>query len=433
MIVGEREYERGRGRDRRGGRRGDRDRDHELEMKEREGESVTSPTKDGERVHFKIFKNIEREKLEQQRQMDQDFPALVKNETSPTKEGPENPDVANITLKQREDAKRSESPAVNKVVSRRDSASEKVVPKLRQAIKFVDENHVFCDGINEFMTDNTDFIVIGVFGLQNAGKSTIINALAKLCPEEEDIFRVQGFEHQMLAEHCTNGIDIYVNARRFILLDCQPLLSASIMDRTIQLEKKYTSEFNSTENTMEVHSLQQIGFLFSVCHTVLLVQDWFTDVNMVRMVMAAEMLKPLTPTVTADDKTMAEYFPHFVIVHNKAEFTDIEPEYVEEIEGLYARVLRKSRLQWRKEDDRPLVVIIPDQEGERADELKNRMKPNENFEESVKSMRKTIFSLRRSPLSQAKLTEKAWVSLANRTWDNIKNSPFYMEYSRLLP
>ena len=82
---------------------------------------------------------------------------------------------------------------------------------------------------------------------------------------------------------------------------------------------------------MEVHSLQQIGFLFSVCHTVLLVQvgrslydkfhhhcpqDWFTDVNMVRMVMAAEMLKPLTPTVTADDKTMAEYFPHFVIVHN---------------------------------------------------------------------------------------------------------------------
>jgi len=392
-----------------------------------------SPTKDGERVHFKIFKNIEREKLEQQRQMDQDFPALVKNETSPTKDAPENPDVANIILK-REDAKRSESPAVSKVVTRRDSAGEKSVPKLRQAIKFVDENHVFCDGINEFMTDNTDFIVIGVFGLQNAGKSTIINALAKLCPEEEDIFRVQGFEHQMLAEHCTNGIDIYVNARRFILLDCQPLLSASVMDRTIQLEKKYTSEFNSTENTMEVHSLQQIGFLFSVCHTVLLVQDWFTDVNLVRMVMAAEMLKPMSPTVHPDDKSVTtEYFPHFVIVQNKAEFTDTEPEYVEEIEGLYARVLKKSRLQWRKDDERPLVVIIPDQEGERADELKNRMKPDENYEESVKTMRKTIFSLKRSPLTQAKLTEKAWVSLANRTWDNIKNSPFYMEYSRLLP
>lgn len=430
---GDREFDRGRGR-RGGGRRGDRDRDHELEMKEREGENITSPTKDGEKVHFKIFKNIEREKLEQQRQMDQDFPALVKNETSPTKDAPENPDLSNIILKQRDDSKRSESPAVSKINNRRDSVCDKAIPKLRQAIKFVDENHVFCDGITEFMTDNTDFIVIGVFGLQNAGKSTIINALAKLWPEEEDIFRVQTFEHQMLAEHCTNGIDIYINARRFILLDCQPLLSASVMDRTIQLEKKYTSEFNSTENTMEVHSLQQIGFLFSVCHTVLMVQDWFTDFNLIRMVMAAEMLKPVTPTVTNDDKTVTEYFPHFVIVHNKAEFTDTEPDYIEEIEGLYSRVLKKSRLQWRNKDDKPLVVVIPDQEGERADELKNtRMKPNDNFEESVKSMRKTIFSLRRSPLTQAKLTEKGWVNLANRTWDNIKNSAFYMEYSRLLP
>ena len=72
-------------------------------------------------------------------------------------------------------------------------------------------------------------------------------------------------------------------------MDCQPLLSASIMDRTIQvtqlelkglnedcftlqLEKKNTSEFTTIENTMEIHSLQLIGFLFSVCHSVLFVQ-----------------------------------------------------------------------------------------------------------------------------------------------------------------
>ena len=39
-----------------------------------------------------------------------------------------------------------------------------------------------------------------------------------------------------------------------------------------QLEKKNTSEFTTIENTMEVQSLQMIGFLFSVCHTVLFVQ-----------------------------------------------------------------------------------------------------------------------------------------------------------------
>ena len=62
---------RGGGRDRKhGGRRGDRDRDHDIELKERDG-FATSPTKD---VQFKIIKNVEREKLDKQRQLDQDFP-----------------------------------------------------------------------------------------------------------------------------------------------------------------------------------------------------------------------------------------------------------------------------------------------------------------------------------------------------------------------
>ena len=65
-------------------------------------------------------------------------------------------------------------------------------------MKFVDENHIFCDGIADFLTDNTDFLVIGVFGLQNSGKSTVLNFLAKLSKNEDDIFRVQNYEHQML-------------------------------------------------------------------------------------------------------------------------------------------------------------------------------------------------------------------------------------------
>ena len=109
--------------------------------------------------------------------------------------------------------------------------------KLKQALKLVDENHCFCDGIGDYLTDNTDFLVIGVFGLQNSSKSTVLNNLAKLSKtESEEIFRVQNFEHQMLGEHCTNGIDIYVNSRRMILLDCQPTLSSSVMDRTIQVQ-----------------------------------------------------------------------------------------------------------------------------------------------------------------------------------------------------
>ena len=52
-----------------------------------------------------------------------------------------------------------------------------------------------------------------------------MNALARVNPaaEGEEVFRVQNFEHQMLAEHCTNGIDVFVTNRRIILLDCQVL------------------------------------------------------------------------------------------------------------------------------------------------------------------------------------------------------------------
>jgi len=442
---------RGDDRDRGGGRRGDRrdrdgggrrdrkgggrrgDRDHDLELKERQG-NATSPTKD---VQFKIIKNVEREKLEQQRHMDKEFPALIKAEVSPTKNGPEHADAGGIVLKQREDSKRSESPAVSKVGVRKESVSDRQLPKLKQSLKFIDENHVFCDGIADFLTDNTDFIVIGVCGLQNSGKSTILNNLAKLSKHDEDIFRVQNYEHQMLGEHCTNGIDIYVNSRRMILLDCQPLLSASIMDRTIQLEKKNTSEFNTIENTMEVQSLQMIGFLFSVCHTVLLVQDWCVDMNLIRHVMTAEMLKPVTPTVSNEDKTVTEYFPHLVIVQNKAEFTETEPYYLENIEKVFSRVLNKSRLQWRRKNsdniNKPLIVTIPDHDVDRFDEQKNRLKPVQSYETAVDNLRKSVFSLKRTPLTQTKLTEKSWVGLANRTWDNIKNSSFYMEYSKLLP
>jgi protein SMG9 len=38
------------------------------------------------------------------------------------------------------------------------------------------------------------------------------------------------------------------------------------------------------------------GWMYSVCHVVILVQDWFLDMNLMRLLQAAETLKPVTPT-----------------------------------------------------------------------------------------------------------------------------------------
>ena len=50
--------------------------------------------------------------------------------------------------------------------------------------------------------------------------------------------------------------------------DTQPLFSNSFLDRAVQLEKKYSFEYFGAENTIEIHSLQMIGYLMSICHVI---------------------------------------------------------------------------------------------------------------------------------------------------------------------
>ena len=57
-------------------------------------------------------------------------------------------------------------------LGRRDSGTTPA-PKIKQAVKMVDENAVFCDSISEFMTDNQDFLVVGVCGLQVRKKRNV--------------------------------------------------------------------------------------------------------------------------------------------------------------------------------------------------------------------------------------------------------------------
>lgn len=41
-------------------------------------------------------------------------------------------------------------------------------------------------------------------------------------------------------------------------------------------------EIISTENSSEIQSLQLAAFLLTVCHVVIVVQDWFFDPNVIR-------------------------------------------------------------------------------------------------------------------------------------------------------
>ena len=137
-------------------------------------------------------------------------------------------------------------------------------------------------GLNSVLTDNPDFLVVGVIGMQGTGKSSLLNHLANhLRPKTtanklktknsenkeneslndkfkgdnttkskeksdtivtdgttitskdlEEVFREQSFEKQMLAEHCTSGMKAWISpTTRVIFLDSQPLNSISILGK----------------------------------------------------------------------------------------------------------------------------------------------------------------------------------------------------------
>merc|ERR1719412_2719450 len=99
------------------------------------------------------------------------------------------------------------------------------------------------------------------------------------------------------------------------------------------------------------------------------------DLSLIRLIQAAETLKPVTPTVSGDDNQVTEYFPHLVLVHNKVEAADLEDDVTDETKEMYSILLNKSRLNWKEEGtNTPNIVFIPDQEGERSDILPYRIR-----------------------------------------------------------
>ena len=75
-----------------------------------------------------------------------------------------------------------------------------------------------------------------------------------------------------------------------------------------------------TTSSAQPLSFQIMGFLMSVCHVVVLVQDHFVDPNLMEAIQTAEMLRPSSPALIGgvESGTVVEYFPELVIVHNKA-------------------------------------------------------------------------------------------------------------------
>lgn len=107
------------------------------------------------------------------------------------------------------------------------------------------------DRILPFLTDNTDFTVIGVIGPPGVGKSTIMNELYGFdgtSPGMLPPFATQSEETRAMARHCSVGIEPRISAERIILLDTQPVFSPSVLAEMIRPDGSSTISILSGES-----------------------------------------------------------------------------------------------------------------------------------------------------------------------------------------
>ncbi|CAL8259553.1 unnamed protein product [Boreogadus saida] len=343
--------------------------------------------------------------------------------------------------------------------------------KMRQSIKLVDDQMNWCDSAMEYLRDQTDMLVVGVLGLQGTGKSTIMSLISANTPEEDQrafVFRTQTQEIKERAGNQSTGIDFFITQERVIYLDTQPILSPSILDHLINNDRKLPPEYNLPHTYIEMQSLQMAAFLFTVCHVVIVVQDWFTDINMYRFLQTAEMLKPSTPSASHDStgssgaEEGAEYYPHIVFLQNKARRDDFCPRNLKNMHSVVDKMMAHSHLKYKGTlsmldcnmfpglgrkylESEVNLFLLPPQDSEGDEGLTKAgsgssplfsllpgYRGQPTFSSVVSKLRSQILAMPRCQLSHTILTEKNWFHYAARIWDGVKKSSALAEYSRLL-
>lgn len=391
-------------------------------------------------------------------------PVILSRARSSSEQRATSPNAAAVT------ARKDSAPVVNPGSSAPTSQQYHISPKplmmeaslnpertMKGPLRLLDESLSLCDDLGPYLLDQSNFLVVAVMGLQGVGKSSLASLLVdpniNIHKSRSCTFRPESLEQVMSACHGTNGIEIYITTERLMILDCQPLLSSSIMDKLITQEKKFTSDYNSTENLMEVESLQVLTLVMSIAHAVLLVQDAAADPTLIRLLQTCEMMKPSSSSSTSSSSSSSanssaaedtqQYFPHVVFVHNRAPLHHFTPATLKKLQGVYQEAFLGSCLESESRVGvcnsltyTPLaqtscgslvnLFLLPD--------LNHKdPSPVVSFHEAMLEMRRQVLGLRRLPLTHLTLTEKSWYQYVCRTWESVRKWSLFVEYSRLLP
>ncbi|XP_071712140.1 uncharacterized protein [Rutidosis leptorrhynchoides] len=325
-----------------------------------------------------------------------------------------------------------------------------------------------------FLTDNTDFTVIGVIGPPGVGKSTIMNEIYGFDPSSSGMlppFSIESLETKAMAKHCTVGIEPRITSERIILLDSQPVFSPSVLAEMIRPDGLSTvsifggGEPLPAEMAHELMSIQLGVLLSSICHIILVVSEGVHDNNMWRLMATVDLLKHNIPDPSSlslshpqssnlgSDKDIKdkiqevgeEYMATPVFVHTKLHEQDMAPHYIVQVNKALNQYFRSSSFNKQKQPnaskENTLVSESTDSDSDPAP-LKSFFIPSksnadypgtqyESFHSSLWKLRDQVLSMSGPSFSRT-VSERDWLKNTGKIWELVKNSSTISDYCRTL-
>ncbi|OAF65276.1 hypothetical protein A3Q56_07005 [Intoshia linei] len=347
---------------------------------------------------------------------------------------------------------------------------------LKRSYKMIRASIDWCnDAVDNLSDVDADFTVVGLVGLQGVGKSTIASMLAGDDEQKNGIFITEKKIDIRSGDCTTKGINVYTTSNKLIILDSQPLMSASILNRSFHYEKKLRSDIFLHDNKVELQSIQLGIFMSSVCHVIFVVQDKLHDLKMLKYIKLVETLKSKFDlkyvTTTGCIKTK------WVFVFNKINKNSLNNNVCSKIESTYQKffsdhsydvfgyfnnnlhvsVLNKSEKQrlnlfflpsfYKKDTNTEPLASLFDQSLLKYDIEAHKYKPFVNspnndvpndfvkckeFFQQIEKLMYLVSMINPQHTKKLYTSEKSWFFYASGIWQSLKSHNYLRIYKRNL-
>ncbi|GAA5809712.1 hypothetical protein MFLAVUS_003125 [Mucor flavus] len=248
-------------------------------------------------------------------------------------------------------------------------------------------------------------------------------------------FSTQPNDEFLFQGHKTDGIDMYITPERAILLDTEPLSCWTVLDQVLR-----TGTVNGLppDQWLEMETIYNIIFMFSICNVVLIVNDGpDIDMDLLQLVQRAEMLKfciPDFPLLAREQQDM-HYYPDIVFVCNKCTSSEFTFKNYRDLQIILQSFFDKSQLKTRGLVN--LGDVLPSFQYQGGNlfflsDIQDGDVNIESFPVLMSALRDQVLATPRKSGRKGQVSEKDWYRNAVKTFENIRKSEYINEYLQVV-